>query len=177
MKLKILIKLFEGAEPLEIKEQGDWFDLKCREDVRMNAPYANMLKRNRKDGENSTRTLEFEYQQIPLGVAMKLPSGCEAECLPRSSTPKKWGILLANSQGVIDNSYSGNNDEWRYPALAFRQVFIPKGTSIAQFRIRLSQKATFWQKLKYYLSSGVEIVYVDCLEGPNRGGIGSTGDK
>ena len=28
MKQKIYIKLFEGAEPLVIKEQGDWIDLK-----------------------------------------------------------------------------------------------------------------------------------------------------
>lgn len=172
MKLKIQIKLFEGAEPLEIKEQGDWFDLKCKEDVFMQGPFANTLNGNR-----TKRDVEFDYQQIPLGVAMKLPSGCEAVCLPRSSTPRKWGILLANSQGVIDHTYQGDGDEWHFPAIAIRDTHIPKGTSIAQFRIQLSQRATFWQKLKFYLSSGVEIEYVAELSAPNRGGLGSTGDK
>lgn len=172
MKLKIQIKLFEGAEPLELKEQGDWFDLKCKEDVFMEGPFANTLNGNR-----TKRDVEFCYQQIPLGVAMKLPSGCEAVCLPRSSTPRKWGIILANSQGVIDHTYQGNGDEWHFPAIAIRDVHIPKGTSIAQFRIQPSQKATFWQKLKFLLSSGVEIEYVENLDAPDRGGLGSTGDK
>lgn len=172
MKLKIQIKLFEGAEPLEIKEQGDWFDLKCKENVVMTGPFANTLNGNR-----TKRDVEFNYQQIPLGVAMKLPDGCEAIVNPRSSTFRKWGILLANSQGVIDHTYQGDGDEWQFPAIALRDVNIPAGTSIAQFRIQLSQRATFWQKLKFYLSSGVEIEYVEKLDAPNRGGIGSTGDK
>ena len=40
MKQKIYIKLFEGAEPLVIKEQGDWIDLKTRVDVHMKSPFA-----------------------------------------------------------------------------------------------------------------------------------------
>lgn len=38
---------------------------------------------------------------------MELPKGFEAYVLPRSSTPNKWNIELANSQGVIDESYKG----------------------------------------------------------------------
>ena len=34
-----------------------------------------------------------------------------------------------------------------------------------------------WQKIKWLLSSGVEIVEVDELDNPDRGGIGITGIK
>ena len=84
---------------------------------------------------------------------------------------------MANSEGIIDQSYQGETDEWKFPAVAFEDVNILAGTSIAQFKIVPSQKATLWQKLKWLLSSGVEIHYVDKLSDISRGGIGSTGDK
>lgn len=177
MKQKIYVKLFDGAEPLEIKEKGDWIDLKTRVEVETKCPSASMLTRSKIEGLPSTRRVEFEYHMIPLGVAMKLPKGMEAHVLPRSSTFGKWGLMLVNSQGIIDNSYSGNNDEWKFPAISFVSKDIPAGTAIAQFRLMPSRKATLWQKLKWFISSEVEIVYVDKLDGVDRGGFGSTGDK
>ena len=178
MKQKIYIKLFEGAEPLVIKEQGDWIDLKTRVDIHMKSPFANTLSRVRKKEEQSlTRNVEFEHMLIPLGVGMILPKGMEAHVLPRSSTYSKWKIMMANSEGIIDQSYQGETDEWKFPAVAFEDVNIPAGTSIAQFKLVPSQNATWWQKLKWLLSSGVEIHYVNKLNDVSRGGIGSTGDK
>ena len=178
MKQKIYIKLFEGAEPLVIKEQGDWIDLKTRVDIHMKSPFANTLSRVRKKDEQSlTRNVEFEHMLIPLGVGMILPKGMEAHVLPRSSTYSKWKIIMWNSEGIIDYTYQGEADEWKFPAIAFDDVNIPAGTSIAQFKIVPSQNATWWQKLKWLLSSGVEIHYVDKLNDVSRGGIGSTGDK
>ena len=52
-----------------------------------------------------------------------------------------------------------------------------KGDRICQFRIQLSQKATMWQKIKWLLSSGIELVEVDDLGNENRLGFGSTGIK
>jgi dUTP pyrophosphatase len=106
---------------------------------------------------------------------MKLPKGFEAIVAPRSSTFSKYKILQANSLGIIDSSYSGNEDEWKFPAIAFEDVAIDSNTRICQFRIQLSQKATVWQKLKWLLSSGIKIVEVDNLDDNNRGGFGSTG--
>ena len=95
MKQKIYIKLFEGAEPLSIKKQGDWIDLKTRVDVHMKSPFANTLSRVRKKDEQSlTRKVEFEHMLIPLGVGMILPKGMEAHVLPRSSTYFKWKIIM-----------------------------------------------------------------------------------
>lgn len=179
MKLKIKVKRFnEFLDLPKVTEKGDWIDLRTSETITMHAPQAGTLKRHKIDGkEESHRDVEFDFKLIPLGVAMKLPKGFEAVLLPRSSTYKKFGIIQTNSMGVIDNTYCGNNDEWKYPAIALRDTVIKKGDRICQFRIQLSQKATLWQKIKWFLSSGIKIVKVDSLDNNNRGGFGSTGVK
>ena len=108
---------------------------------------------------------------------MKLPEGYEAIIAPRSSSFKNYGIVQANSIGIIDNSYSGNSDEWMLPVISFKNITINKGDRVCQFRIQLSQKATIWQKIKWLLSSGIELEEVDDLNSNNRSGFGSTGIK
>lgn len=158
MKLKIKIKeITEGCMP-EIIEQGDWIDLKLAEDVKFTG------------AEVQSRKIKY----LPLGIAMELPKGFEAYVLPRSSTPNKWNIELANSQGVIDESYNGDEDEWKYIAKAFKAIEIPKGTRICQFRIMPKMNAGILTKLKWLFSNGVELIKVDNLNNNNRGGIGST---
>lgn len=162
MKLKIKVKeLTEGCMP-SIIQKGDWIDLVCAEDMKLNIT-----------------TLEDnpDVKYIPLGIAMQLPKGFEAIVAPRSSTPNRFGIMCANSFGVIDNCYCGNNDEWKFPVIAIRPTFIEKGCRICQFKIQLSQKATLWQKIKWLFSSGIELVKVDNLQENSRGGFGSTGTK
>lgn len=162
MKLKIKVKeLTEGCMP-SIIQNGDWIDLVCAEDMKLNIT-----------------TLEDnpDVKYIPLGIAMQLPKGFEAIVAPRSSTPNRFGIMCANSFGVIDNCYCGNNDEWKFPVIAIRSTFIEKGCRICQFKIQLSQKATLWQKIKWLFSSGIELVKVDNLQENSRGGFGSTGTK
>lgn len=179
MKLKIKVKRINKNIALpEVTEKGDWIDLRASETVTLNAPQANVLKRHKVNGaEERHRDVEFDSKLIRLGVAMQLPKGFEAVALSRSSTYKNFGVILGNSEGVIDQPYCGDNDEWRYNAIAFRDTTINEGDRICQFRIQLSQKATMWQKIKWLLSSGVEIVEVDELDNPDRGGIGITGIK
>lgn len=179
MKLKIKVKRLNMLLDLpEVTEKGDFIDLRASESVIMHAPQAGTLKRHKVgDKEESHRDVEFDFKIIPLGVAIKLPKGLIAVPVPRSSTYKKYGIIQANSIGVIDNCYSGNNDEWKFPAIAFRDTVIPEGERICQFSIQLSQKATFWQKLRWLLSSGVKIVEVESLDNTDRGGFGTTGVK
>lgn len=141
----------------QIIEKGDWIDLRLSESVELDPG----------DG----------IIYLPLGVAMKLPAGYEAHAVSRSSTPRKFGIFNPGALGVIDNSYSGNNDEWKFPALALRPTTIEQGTRIAQFRVVLSQKATMWQRIKHLFYSGVKIVMVDNLDSEDRNGLGSTGEK
>lgn len=138
--MRILIN-YHGNNPIDKISVGDWIDLRAAEDVDM------------KKGE---------YKKISLGVSMKLPEGYEAHVSSRSSTFQKWGIMLTNGIGIIDNSYSGDNDIWMYPAIAIKDTHISKGDRIAQFRIVKKQPE-------------IEFISVDHLEGPDRGGFGSTG--
>ena len=177
MKLKIKVKvLTEGCMPV-INENGDWVDLKSAVDITISAPQSDVLKRKTIEGERvGHRDVEIPTYYIPLGVAMQLPQGFEAIIDSRSSTPK-LGFFQPSSEAVIDNVYNGNNDEWKYWATALRDTTIHKGDRICQFRIQLSQKATMWQKIKWLLSSGIELVEVDDLGNDNRGGIGTSGVK
>ena len=106
--------------------------------------------------------LPGEYIEIPLGISIQLPPGYEAIVAPRSSTFRNYGILLVNSIGVIDESYCGDDDEWRFPAYGTREAVIPKDARIAQFRIIEHQ-------------TGVDFVTVPTLGNKSRGGLGSTG--
>lgn len=155
--MKIKIKASLDSLP-KIIDKGDWIDLKAAEKYEFNQ-------------NDILKTVKY----IPLDVRMKLPDGFEAILVARSSTPKKFGIIVPNAFGVIDNSYCGNRDEWKMAALAIRETVINKGDRICQFRIQLSQKATFWQKLKWLFSSKIEIESVNNLTNESRGGFGSTG--
>jgi len=103
-----------------------------------------------------------EFRLIRLGVAIALPEGYEAHITPRSSTFKNYGILQTNSMGVVDCSYCGDGDEWKMPVYATRDVHIEKNARICQFRIMRNQP-----QLKF--------TRVEHLDGPDRGGFGSTG--
>lgn len=140
--MEVLIN-YHGTSPIDKIKVGDWIDLKSAEDVEISSGCSKL---------------------ISLGVSMKLPEGYEAHVAARSSTFNKWGILLVNGIGIIDNSYSGNDDIWKFHALAFRDTKIHKGDRIAQFRIVKKQPE-------------FTLVEVDRLEGPNRGGFGSTGHR
>ena len=178
MKLKIKVfEITEGCMP-EIIEKGEWVDLKLAETTHLMPLQAGTLKKKQEQLQTlSYRNVTAEVTYLPLGIAMELPKGFEAIVLPRSSTPKKSGIICANSMGVIDTSFCAETDEWKFPSIAIRETTINKGTRICQFRIQLSQKATFWQKLKWLFSSGVELVEVNSLNNEARGGFGSSGIK
>lgn len=122
-------------------EKSDWIDLRAAEDVSL------------KQGE---------FKLISLGISVKIPKGYEMVIVPRSSTFKNFGILQTNSFGVIDESYCGDNDILRFPALAMRDTEIHVNDRICQFRIQKHQPS-------------LEILEVEHLDGKDRGGFGSTG--
>lgn len=103
-----------------------------------------------------------EFRLIPLGVAMALPEGWEAHIVPRSSTFRRYGILQANAMGVVDCSFRGDGDQWHMPVYATRDVTIEKNARICQFRVMENQPRLAFTR-------------VDHLDGPDRGGFGSTG--
>lgn len=177
--MKIKVKCKEDYCFPFFYEKGDWFDLWSSEDVEISGSRNVQLTEKENEFGVITRTLKEEVPvyYIPLGIAMELPKGFEAIVAPRSSTPSKLGVMCANSIGVIDNSYNGDNDEWKFPVIPLRETEIPKGIRVCQFRIQLSQKATVWQKIKWLFCKKIEFVRVDTLGNCNRGGIGSTGSK
>jgi dUTP pyrophosphatase len=139
----ILIKYHNDKliKPENIEGKSDWIDLRAAEDV--------VLKKG-------------EFKIISLGVSMKLPDGYEAHLSPRSSTFKKWGIIQVNSVGVIDNSYSGDDDIWGLPVYATRDTEIHLNDRICQFRIMKKQDV-------------LDLKETDHLSDNSRGGFGSTG--
>ena len=172
MKQVIKVKVLTGGCEPTFNEKGDWIDLRAAEDIQIDGPYANALHKSRSE---RIRNVVNQKKLIPLGVAMKLPDGMEAIVAPRSSTAKNFNIMEANSIGIIDNSYCGPDDQWFFPAIAIDSAVIHKGDRICQFKIQPSQRATRKQKIRWLLSNGVELEFVDTLTGSNRGGNGSTG--
>lgn len=142
--MEVYVKYFvEGLTPIEKISKGDWIDLRAAEDIEMKAG---------------------EFRVIPLGVGMILPDGYEAHIAPRSSTYKNFGIIQTNSIGIVDNSYCGEEDEWRMAAYALRDAHIKKNDRICQFRI-VEKQPEF------------KLVTVSHLKEESRGGFGSTGKK
>ena len=141
----IKIKYFsENIEKLRyIGGNSDWIDLRAAEDVTM------------KKGE---------FRLIRLGVAMELPQGYEAHVVPRSSTYKNFGLIQTNHMGVIDESYKGDADEWKWPALAMRDTEVHAGDRLCQFRIMKHQPQ-------------INFIEVQTLENEDRGGFGTSGIK
>lgn len=139
---RIKIKYFDKEiDKIEKISKGDWIDLRSAETVHL------------KKGE---------FHLIPLGVGMILPDGYEANIVPRSSTYKNFKVLQTNSMAVIDNSYSGDNDQWLYPVIAMEDTVINKNDRICQFRINKIQPEIEFEEVKY-------------LDDVSRGGFGSTG--
>lgn len=175
MKLKIKVKRlpYEGfmVDLPKVIKIGDWVDLRSSKEVVLDAPQAGTLKGH--DVKHRDVTSEVTY--IPLGLAMQMPEGYEAIMTARSSAPKKLGVIQANGIGVIDNSFCSDKDEWMFPAVPLRKTSIAVNTRLCQVRFQLSQKATVWQKIKWFFTSGIEFIEVDTLDNDVRGGLGSTG--
>ena len=172
MTIKVLEKT-PGSMP-ETFAVGDWIDLKTADEVVLEAPTVNRLRKKLKGSEEKVREVVFHPEVLSLGVCIQVPKGYECIVVPRSSTFKKFGILQTNSIGVIDQTYCSDQDIWRMSILPTRSVVLPKGTRIAQFRVQLSQYATPWQKFKAIFSSRVKLKKVSSLSNPTRGGFGST---
>lgn len=156
----------------QISDRGDWVDLKSAQDVDIRAAQAGVQYQ---ENNEKYRDVIIPVTYIPLGVAMELPQGFEAIIASRSSGPKKLKVFIPNGQGIVDNVYNGNDDQWHYVASPMENASIKKGDRICQFRIQLSQKATMWQKLKWLFSSGIKLVEVNDLGDENRGGFGTSG--
>ena len=142
-KATVLVKYHTDAiERLRyIDGKSDWVDLRAAEEVHLSPG---------------------EMRCISLGISVRLPEGYELWIAPRSSTFKSFGILMPNSPGIVDESYSSDEDILRMPALALRETVIHINDRICQCRLMPHQpQLTF--------------VDVPTLGHQTRGGFGSTG--
>ena len=139
--VKIPIHYLPGSPHLEITNYGGCVDLYNYEELCLKA------------GEKGF---------INFGISMKLPEEYDALILPRSSTFKRYGILLTNSVGYIDNSYNGTEDYWMACVYATKDITIPKGTRCFQFRLIKRQP-------------DINFIQQNSLNSVNRGGFGSSG--
>ena len=140
-KLKIRYISKEIEKLRYIDGVSGWIDLRCAEEVEL------------KQGE---------WRLIRLGIAVELPKGYEAHIVPRSSTFRNFGIIQTNHMGVVDHSYCGDEDEWKYPVLAMRDTVIHVNDRICQFRIMKNQPKLVFEEVEH-------------LGGESRGGFGTTG--
>ena len=97
---------------------------------------------------------------VPTGIKMQIDEGYDLRLSIRSSSPKKYNVMLANGVGIIDSDYYNNADNEGHIMFAIwpfeRDVLFKKGDKIGQGVIE-----------KYYLTD-------DMAEGLRSGGFGST---
>ena len=110
-----------------------------------------------------TEVLPGEIKVIPTGLKAYMESDEYLAVYIRSSMAVKHGIMLANSTGIIDADYYGNEDNEGHIMCALynssrRAFHISKGDRIAQGLF-----------MKYLLTDD------DHTEGKRIGGMGSTG--
>lgn len=117
-KLRIKIKYFhEDLERIQQIKLGTRIDLRCAipEGIKYKAG---------------------DFFKIPLGIAMEMPEMYEAEISSRSSTFEVWGLLQTNAPGIVDDSYKGDNDEWKFAVYATKDGEVKFNERICQFRIQ-----------------------------------------
>ena len=178
--MDIRIKYFSEDYPrLEKLEVGNWIDLRFDKIITHTRWESVVIDVDQNNGaelikhwyDKSTdinndyiRYKKGDILFLGLGVAMELPKGYEAYVVARSSTFKKTGLILTNGQGIIDNAYCGDNDEWKAMVYATRDGIINRHQRLFQFRIQ--------EKMPE-----LNFIEVDELGNKDRGGYGSTGTK
>lgn len=100
---------------------------------------------------------------IPTNFVIETPEGFMLMLTARSSLAKKKGLMMANSVGIIDQDYCGNNDELGLMLHNFTDtdVKIEKGERLAQGIFVKIEKGN-WNE-------------VENMESESRGGFGTTG--
>lgn len=141
--LSISIKRIDKTLPLPEYHTGGsvGFDLSARIDVEIKA---------------------HQIGYIPMNVIVEPPKGYWVLMALRSSAHKK-GIMMANSVGIFDEDFCGDEDEYKLIAFNFtdKDVVIKKGDRIAQLIVVQTAKP--------------KIVEMITTTKKTRGGMGSTG--
>ena len=113
---------------------------------------------------------------IRTGVNLRIPVGYCVDVKTRSGMALKQGLIVLNADGLIDDDYIGNGDDYELRVILYNTddepVFIEHHDRIAQLEIR--------EKVDDELQddSGMDYDAIKAERGTNRtGGFGSTGVK
>lgn len=100
---------------------------------------------------------------VPGNVVLKVPEGYALLVLPRSSLPRKKGLICPHSFGLIDHDYHGPKDEIfvQVQNVTDLPVTVERGERIAQGLFVKIDRAE-WQEVALHSAK-------------TRGGFGSTG--
>ena len=153
--IKRKVKVLYHNKEYKFQQHGEFIDLATSKEYHLN-----------KD----------DFGLLDLGVSIEFPKWYGAMVIPRSSTCKTWGLLQANSVGLIDNDYCGIKDVWMMPVIARYYVSIPKNTRLCQFTPILNKQAPWYIKLLDIFTT-FKYVEVDALHRKTRGGFGASGIK
>ena len=143
MPMKVNIKRIDKTLPLPKYETAGsvGFDLICRESAEI-APHAIVL--------------------IPANVIVETPPDYMLMVCSRSSTPRKFGLMVPQGVGIVDTDYCGEEDELQIQVYNFTDsvVKVERGSRIAQaifVRVDIAE----WHE-------------VEEMSTASRGGFGST---
>ena len=100
---------------------------------------------------------------IPGNAIVKIPEGYALLIAPRSSQPRKKGLMFPHSMGIIDQDYHGEKDELLVQVYNFTKdpVTVERGERVGQGLFVKIERAE-WQE-------------VDSHGAATRGGFGTTG--
>lgn len=146
MPIEINIKRIDKTLPLPKYETAGsvGFDLICRESAEI-PPHAIVL--------------------IPANVIIETPAGYMLMVCLRSSAPRKFGLMMPQGVGIVDNDYCGEEDELKIQVYNFtdKVVNVERGSRIAQ-AVFVRVETAAWNE-------------VERMRSPSRGGFGSTGQS
>ena len=114
--------------------------------------------------KNMTKTLGAKPTLIPTGIKCKLENRTYLKLVPRSSTPLKYWLVMANSEGIIDADYYNN----------------PKNEGHFFICIKNNSKEDFVIEEGDRIAQGVFQKYYTCgetVKTKRSGGFGSSGTK
>ncbi len=144
MPIEINIKRIDKTLPLPKYETAGsvGFDLICRESAEIQA---------------------HSIALIPANVIVETPPGYTLMVCLRSSTPRKFGLMIPQGVGIVDNDYCGAEDELKIQVYNFtdKVVNVQRGTRIAQ-AVFVRVDTARWNE-------------VEEVNSASRGGFGSTG--
>lgn len=140
------------AEPVQLKFKKLIADAK--------APFKKNQSDSCYDVFAASMSVEQNYIEYGTGIALEIPEGYEVKVFPRSSV-SNTGLVLANSVGVIDETYRSEL------MIRFKAISPYPGP-----RYALGERIAQIQLVKRVPT---DLVEVESIDATGRGGFGSTG--